>query len=480
MRRVPGLVFIGASLLLPTLAAAPGCVTTGSGERPSGNLMDQTTIGKNRCSEVNPTDKPFIIEWDATDTATFEAMAQRDVVVVRYENCELEVLDACVDSGIPGKYGAYEPVRWSSGSVEGFDINNTMDLYAKLPLGAAELSGSVEAGKSLQLQYFVSGTATSTRPSISQNDFGGNSQCEGATHFVRAYNLGAFVLSEAEHDAESLKLEVKSTAGAGGGRSHEATHLKQGGDLNSCTADTASELSRCKVPIRVTLRELSNDPASEASHKEIAPAPEAKGGNAMEEAALLGQSAARKFQSGDGEGCLLDLDRAQEVDATTEAKMSALRATCEMQAGRCDDGKKRYRLFLEQQAGNLSAEVIDATVSSTAKQHCAGSELKPAERIQKAKSAIGQAKLKKNKATCLREAGAILEQLPKLDKKDQAQGRARTDGLSGVMDAAQCSAKAGDCKEARRLFNAYRKHSGKQGKGGDADEAFSRKFADCR
>src|SRR5262245_28459431 len=109
-------------------------------------LMDRTTIGQNRCSEVKPTDRPFVVEWDATDTAMFESFAQRDVVIVRYEGCELEVLTACNDDGIAGRYGAYNAPTWTSGSVEGFDVRDEYDLYAKLPLGASSLAAKIAGG----------------------------------------------------------------------------------------------------------------------------------------------------------------------------------------------------------------------------------------------------------------------------------------------------------------------------------------------
>src|SRR6186713_1336894 len=126
-----------ASLLVSIAVSLTSCRRD---KATADRLMDRTTIGQNRCSEVKPTDRPFVVEWDATDTAMFEAFAQRDVVFVRYEACELEVLTACNDDGIAGRYGAYNPPMWTSGSVEGFDVRDEYDLYAKLPLGATSFA----------------------------------------------------------------------------------------------------------------------------------------------------------------------------------------------------------------------------------------------------------------------------------------------------------------------------------------------------
>lgn len=459
-------------------AACAGAKTDRS--MPAGQLLDQTTVGQNRCSETNPTDKPFVVEWDATDAATFEALAQRDVVVVRYENCELEVLDGCMDDGIPGAYGAYQPPRWTSGSVEGFEIDNTLDLYAKLPLGAAKFSANVEAGNRLSLQYFVSGTVTTTRPAVYAEQVAQNPRCEGATHFVRAYNLGAFVLNTEARDSESATVDVKGTAGGGGSRSHEAKRLKQGGELDSCTADTAADLSRCKVPIRITLRELETGAAPTAGGGPVEAAPPADPGTGepWQQAAKLISSAGAKMQSGDGAGCLLDLDRAKEIHAETEAKVGNVRGTCEMLAGRCEDGKKRLRLYYEQNVASMTSEQIDMTVSSTAKQFCGNSKLTPKERIAKADSAIGQASIKRDAATCLREAGEVAKLLETLDKKTQS--RERTDAGSVLMKAAQCAGKAGKCEEARKLVKTYvRATEGKKGLDARTDEVFRQRVRDC-
>lgn len=358
------------ALTLPTLAAT-GC-SGKAGATVRGDLMANTTVGQNRCTEVDPTDKPFVVEWDATDVATFEAVASRDIVVVRYRDCELEVLDACVDAGIPGHYGAYRAPTWTTGSLEGFDIKDEYELFAKLPLGAVNLAGKIAGGNTLSLQYFVSGTVTSTRAAVYTGTLADNPLCAGATHFVRAYNLGAFELFASKGNEQGLGVTVKD-AGAGAGHTHEENRVRQGGDLAACTADSAKELSRCKLPIRVSLVELTtgDDPDPPAPSTGLPPTEPTPGGGdtAFEQAVKLHGSAAEKSRAGDGQGCLADLDRAAELDPKSASKLDGLRATCEMQAGRCDDGKKRHRKWLEASA-KLTPEQLDILVDSQADQYC--------------------------------------------------------------------------------------------------------------
>lgn len=471
-----------SALFLVPLAS---CAASAKKDRAKpGDLVAQTTVGKNRCNEADPTDRPFVVEWDATDTATFESAAQRDVIVVRYENCELEVLDGCMDDAISGKYGSYDVPKWTSGSIEGFEIDNTFDLYAKLPLGAASFSANVDAGNKLVLRYFVSGTVNSTRAAVYKKEVGANPRCNGATHFVRAYNLGAFELDQEKKDAESVKATFNN-AGGGAGRSHRAAQLKRGGELTSCTANTAMELSRCKVPIRLALRPLEEGEPPVATNAAMGAAPgtSTAGKDGWQLAAELGQSAAQKSKNGDGMGCLLDLDQAMEAHAETAQKMDMLRSTCEMQAGKCEDGKKRYRKFLEQAATGrrLTAEELDRSTKSQAAQFCAG-KLTPAEAAEKVQPLIHQAMDDGDVAACIRYGKTLVESVPKMPQKHVNEQRARNFAVSAINTAAVCSAKLGNCKEAKVLYRSYVQfvHE-KKGKELDdfVEQSFPSSFREC-
>ena len=84
-------------------SSVPGSAQT----RLSGqsSMMDQTFAGQNKCNPNNHL-RPFIIEWDATDMSSFEAITANDVVFVHYEGCELTVLDGCRNDQIRGSLGA--------------------------------------------------------------------------------------------------------------------------------------------------------------------------------------------------------------------------------------------------------------------------------------------------------------------------------------------------------------------------------------
>ena len=91
---------------LVTLASTAICIATvacAATRSPSrGGAMGSTFAGKNRC-QAEAHDRPFVVEWDATDIASFENRAARDIVFVRYEGCSLTVVDGCSDDSVPAR-----------------------------------------------------------------------------------------------------------------------------------------------------------------------------------------------------------------------------------------------------------------------------------------------------------------------------------------------------------------------------------------
>jgi hypothetical protein len=445
-------------VVILALLSLTGC----SRNKPTADrLMGRTTIGQNRCSEVKPTDRPFVVEWDATDTAMFEAFAQRDVVFVRYEACELEVLTACNDDGIAGRYGAYNAPMWTSGSVEGFDVRDEYDLYAKLPLGASSLAAKIAGGATLQLKYFISGTVMSTRGSIGTGDIQDNPRCAGATHFVQAYNLGAFELNATEGNQQRIDAKHQGM-GAGMGHERAEARLRQGGDLGSCTAEGAKELSRCQVPIRLVMRTLDQGAATEPSAPKARATPPpagatADGAGSGESVNALYESAMRKSSAGDGAGCLADLDRAKGLDRNSDKLRENMRALCEMKSGRCSDGKKRYRKFLQQSttAASMSAGDIDAGVLSVAAQNCTGKDTGPHERAVRLGQDVETASRKPDPAACARLGSDLAGIVQKMPKRDNYEKGAQIMANGALITAARCADALGRCSDAKKLLRVH-------------------------
>ncbi|HEY6463278.1 MAG TPA: hypothetical protein VIY73_24090, partial [Polyangiaceae bacterium] len=316
-RRIASL--FAATALASVLAACVGGSGPLPGTKSAGDVqaagLAQTAVGKNKC-DPKSSSRPFVIEWDATDMSSFEARAANDVVFVKYVGCDLQIVDGCSQDSLRGSFGSYKPVEWTSGSVESLDINNDGDLYAKLPLGAASLEGRVEGGEKFHMEYFVSGTRSATRESVARNDLAKVPACKDATHFVYAYNLGAFALGS----QSSIKGSVGATVwgfGGGGDRSSSSKAEKAGGLLSSCRGESAKDVATCRVPIRLTLREISEGDSQETAEAQAVETPEAKNlaGKLMartdreHKAAEHADAARQKASVKDGPGCIAELDQ---------------------------------------------------------------------------------------------------------------------------------------------------------------------------
>jgi hypothetical protein len=452
--------------LAPLVLSGCGRVPKATKTRESGQsgLMDESFAAQNKCNPKNHL-RPFIIEWDGTDMSSFESYAANDIVVVRYEGCDMVVLDECRNDSIRGSQGAYKPVEWTTGQLEKMLIQNTGELYAKLPLGSASLGGRVAGGEKFSMEYYVAGTRNATRDAVYREDIAANPGCEGATHFVYGYNLGAFALGT----TKNFSAEVGVSAfgfGTGGKTSSDSQADKKGGDLSVCKSDSATEVAGCKAPIRLTLRPIREgaNPDKEAMKAQDTDASLNAAGqvNAKiennEKASAYMQAASQKFNSRDGKGCLAELDnfdKAMPKQKSTDPKtgFALTRANCLMLAGKCDPGKQLMRKAYEQLTQMTPAQ-IDSAVSGTAQQNCQGG-LTPREELIKANNELGMFSGYGDKPTppkCNELHDKIKKLLPKVPIKDDEDYERKNIDSGLTVTYLRCLARAGDCKTTYKLY----------------------------
>ena len=426
--------------------------------------MDRMVAGQNKCNPRSQ-DRPFIVEWDATDLSQFESVTNSDIVFVRYEGCELRVIDACRNDSVKGQLGAYKTVDWTSGSVEKMDISNEGELYAKLPLGAATLGGRVSAGEEFHMEYFVSGVRTATRSAVYRADVDTVAGCKGATHFVYAYNLGAFALGS----KKNIKAEANATVwgfGAGGSSKQASAAEKRAGLLESCRGESAKEVQTCKSPIRLTLREID---AGQNPDAKAAVAPETPDALNLagkvdakmkrnEKAQAHADAARTKSLARDGKACLVELDQADRLDprpfiVSTNAGSywSNMRASCLMMSGQCPAGRQLMRRYMEKNlSSTMGPEAIDVQVDANAALYCQGGNLSPRDELLQANEAmrIG-AQTKKESTYCTRS----YERVKKASAAVTPNGPDDTmivgaQASDQELAAAHCLSRAGDCAGA--------------------------------
>lgn len=460
--------------LVSGIFVVPACGAARPGPNGQPNdLYSKTFAGKNKCNPSNA-ERPFIIDWDATDQSSFQAHAQSDIVFVEYKGCDLRVLGECRDDNVKGAFGSYKSIEWTSGGIESIDIKDEGDLYAKLPLGAASLGGRVESGEKFHMEYYVSGTRTATRDHVFKNELSKNPVCAKATHFVYQYNLGAFALAA----SSKLKGEVNGSFfgfGTGGSKSNETSADKKGGEIAACTADSAKEVETCKVPIRLTLRAISDGDAPEVAESK---APESDAAlnlagklkaenDQQKKADEHFESAKAKLNAKDGKGCLVELDEHDKLDSRPAAQSTSykayayatVRAECLMASGQCEAGKALFRKSYDAAYGSAtSPEQIDTITETWAAQYCQGGKMSERDQLLKAKMELQQGAFSKtlDAKTCNADVEIITKLKDKVKPKGDDDFMTKDNVGALMISGPQCLAKAGDCGGAFKLYKKWR------------------------
>ena len=471
-RRLVRSLPIAAIIAGATTVAACGGASLPKGDVEHGgqsSLIDKSFAGQNRCSAKNH-ERPFIIEWDATDMSSFQSHTSNDVVFVKYVGCELQVLDSCRDDSVKGSLGSYKPVDWTSGSVETLDISDEGELYAKLPLGAASLDGRVKSGEKFHMEYYVSGTRNATRDKVYRKDLTKLAGCAGATHFVYGYNLGAFALGS----TKSLKGEVNGSYfgfGAGGSKATETKADKKGGELAACKGESSKEVETCKVPIRLTLREISNEENPDVTASQAPETPDAANlagklkaeTDKEKKAAEHLQTAQQKLASRDGKSCIAELDNHDKLDPrpmglSTNPKAGAapmFRAQCLMLAGQCSAGKQMFRKQQEaSQGASADGDQIDKFVDVIAGKFCQGGTMSDRDQFLKARMTLteGAWQGKKDVATCQAAYQTIMRLRTTVKPKDDEDSLVKDPLMFLLTAAPTCLARAGDCDASYKAY----------------------------
>jgi hypothetical protein len=197
-----------------------------------------------RCSVAASHEQPLVTEWPASYKARLEALLQEGAVAVEYSGCEMRIIDSC---RLAGSY-AWKKTTLSTDTTE---IRDEDELYAKLPLGAASLSGELKTSGTLHVQTTVSGQMRLVGKSA--EDTNGGAECARATHLVTALSIGAFKLVAGGEVSANVGADV-GTAGVHAGGAQSKSILRTAGDPGSCERATQDEPSaECRSPIQIFL-----------------------------------------------------------------------------------------------------------------------------------------------------------------------------------------------------------------------------------
>jgi hypothetical protein len=240
MRAAAGIT-LALALLVDALCA--GCANGAAAESvmPSGG-HDPTPLAK--CTVAASHEQPLVTEWPASYKARLEAMLHEGAVAVEYSGCDLRIVDTC---HIVGTY-AWKRTTLSTDTT---DIHDEDDLYAKLPLGAASLSGQLKTSGSLHVQTTVAGQMQLVGTAAADATSG--AECSRATHLVTALSVGAFKLVAGGEASASAGADVGSNGVHASGTQTKSV-LRAAGDPASCDRSTKDEPHPdCRSPIQIFL-----------------------------------------------------------------------------------------------------------------------------------------------------------------------------------------------------------------------------------
>jgi hypothetical protein len=228
-------MFPRLATVLPLLLLA-GAAPLGTGcaaGTPASNLAKAPAYepaGQTKCQIAASKREPLIVEWPSAARGKLEALSKHGLVAVSYSGCEMEVLSACK---VSGSY-AYTAITRKHDHVT---VRDADDLYAKIPLGAVSLEGTLQRTGQLDVSMTIVGRLESDRSEFA--DLRGT-DCERATHVVSALTLGAFDFS-AGSDAEVGGGAKLGNAGAGASSRSSRELLNSDGEEARCQGATAAD-----------------------------------------------------------------------------------------------------------------------------------------------------------------------------------------------------------------------------------------------
>ncbi len=218
----------------PLLALLAIVVAACAGSNVASSLASAPAFdpkGQTKCGVTKSQAKPLIVEWPSADRGELETRARQGLVAVRYEGCEMEVLDRCK---VPGSY-AYSAMTRKDDRIT---IRDADELYASIPVHAAKFEAKLQKSGELNVAITLVGRYAADRASVRTDELQGD--CSRATHFVSALTAGAFEFF-AGADAAAGGGATLMGAGAGARSESKRELLNRDGDKTACERATMSD-----------------------------------------------------------------------------------------------------------------------------------------------------------------------------------------------------------------------------------------------
>jgi hypothetical protein len=165
-------------------------------------------------------------------------------------------------------------------------------------------------------------------------------------------------------------------------------------------------------------------------------------------------TATRKLMHDDGAGCLADLDKVAAIDAKLDLRLAATRGQCEMLIGQCQVGKERIARWYELEAG-MQPDRAMITAEQIGSMRCREGDSSERDRLLRAYFDLsdGAYMNKRSSEFCKTALATARELIPKVKPRAPDDGQITGGAQALFHTAAQCFARAGDCKLAWTTYS---------------------------
>jgi TPR repeat protein len=252
---------VALSVIWGILASGCGAGNTaGNAVRPKEISAGEALKGDNakaaECS-ASDDDRSLIVDLATEDRKDMENMLrQNKVPVVAYDCKSLKLLRRC---SLDAKF----EYLGSSPRKNVRSIENSDSIAAEVPLASASLKASINSGRKVDIALAEVGTRSSSFELVAKTELKsvGADDCNSATHFVRAVDIGAFAIAQ-RTSGEAAAAAAIFTASTKGDSKANVSSMNSEGKVDACDAAKESDTDApegCRVPLRLSLRRIVAD-----------------------------------------------------------------------------------------------------------------------------------------------------------------------------------------------------------------------------
>lgn len=256
----------------------------------------------------------MVVDWTPELRGDLEVAMKEGLALVAYDCRTLKLTASC---SLEGAYGYIGTTR----REKKIEMTSSDEIAANLPVGGltwlSDVGGKIGRGSALLAQLVMVGKRSSAKKQAERGELQGG--CEGATHFIRAATVGAFVVasgSQAELAASAKILGKGASAG-----STSATKIQaQDGDLEACAkskSDDKTPPDQCGAVVRIELEPIGGKApaAPELAVATCAP------GFAMADGACVAVARPHQCRPGDAKDCAAQCEAGDAGSCATLAVM---------------------------------------------------------------------------------------------------------------------------------------------------------------